>query len=94
MLKQSLASVKSKYSFYVDTILNYKVDPYITMKREAWTELVDLGKLAKFANVFDRLKSDSKMNLLQKIKEDPREANKIVNGKISFQSFLADSEKV
>jgi hypothetical protein len=94
VLKQSLASVKSKYSFYVDTILNYKVDPYITMKREAWTELVDLGKLAKFANVFDRLKSDSKMNLLQKIKEDPREANKIVNGKISFQSFLADSEKV
>jgi hypothetical protein len=64
------------------------------MKREAWTELVDLGKLAKFANVFDRLKSDSKMNLLQKIKEDPREANKIANGKISFQSFLADSEKV
>jgi hypothetical protein len=94
VLKQSLASVKSKYSFYVDKILNYKVDPYITMKREAWTELVDLGKLAKFANVFDRLKSDSKMNLLQKIKEDPREANKIANGKISFQSFLADSEKV
>jgi len=90
--KQSLDSVKRKYSFYVDKILNYKVDPYITMKREAWTELVDLNKLAKFANVFDRLKTDSKINLLQKIKEDPREANKIVNGEFSFQSFLAESE--
>jgi hypothetical protein len=91
-MKQSLDSVKRKYSFYVDKILNYKVDPYITMKREAWTELVDLNKLAKFANVFDRLKADSKINLLQKIKEDPREANKIVNGEFSFQSFLAESE--
>lgn len=92
MRKQSLDSVKRKYSFYVDKILNYKVDPYITMKREAWTELVDLNKLAKFANVFDRLKADSKINLLQKIKEDPREANKIVNGEFSFQGFLAESE--
>ena len=62
------------------------------MKREAWTDMVDLNKLAKFANVFDRLKADSKINLLQKIKEDPREANKIVNGEFSFQSFLAESE--
>jgi hypothetical protein len=91
-MKQSLDSVKRKYSFYVDKILNYKVDPYITMKREAWTDMVDLNKLAKFANVFDRLKADSKINLLQKIKEDPREANKIVNGEFSFQSFLAESE--
>ena len=91
-MKQSLDSVKRKCSFYVDKILNYKVDPYITMKREAWTDMVDLNKLAKFANVFDRLKADSKINLLQKIKEDPREANKIVNGEFSFQSFLAESE--
>ena len=83
-MKQSLDSVKRKYSFYVDKILNHKVDPYITMKREAWTDMVDLNKLAKFANVFDRLKADSKINLLQKIKEDPREANKIVNGEFSF----------
>jgi len=53
-----------------------------------------MNKLAKFANVFDRLKADSKINLLQKIKDDPREANKIVNGEFSFQSYLAENEKV
>ena len=89
---QSLDSVKRNYSFYINKILNYKVDPYITMKREAWTDLVDLGKLSKFANVFDRLKADNKMQLLQKIKEDPRQASKIANGRISFHPYLADTE--
>lgn len=62
------------------------------MKREAWTDLVDLGKLSKFSNVFNRLKADKKLYLLEKIKEDPREANKIANTKISFHNLLADKE--
>lgn len=54
------------------------------MKRQAWITAIDMDKLSKFANVFDRLKEDSKLWLLQKIKEDPREASKLANSKSSY----------
>lgn len=60
------------------------MDPYISMKRQAWTDSIDMDKLSKFSNVFDRLKEDSKMWLLHKIKEDPREASKLANSKSSY----------
>jgi hypothetical protein len=57
---QSVDKIIKTYSFYINKILNYKVDPFITVKRQAWTDLINMDKLKKLANVFDRLHPENK----------------------------------